>query len=125
METAIEKNEFVELFYDKWVRAGGRRCHGEGEGRVHPPCCLARPSQPPSPPSTPRYVNKLLQVIVLDKSINQTEGTRVVPASILGLLVDLFCFFVQHHSYRIKYYLLRSHMIEKVNLLQCCSRSRP
>ena len=50
---------------------------------------------------------------MLDKAIN-SDGTRLVPASILGLIVDLFCFFVQHHSYRIKYYVLRSHMVEKV-----------
>ncbi|KAG1672117.1 hypothetical protein FOA52_001704 [Chlamydomonas sp. UWO 241] len=76
MESSIEKNEFVELFYDK-------------------------------------YVNKIMQVIVLDKAIN-ADGTHTAPASILGLVVDLFCFFVQHHSYRVKYYVLRSHMIEKV-----------
>lgn len=77
MESAIEKNEFVELFYDS-------------------------------------YVNKLLTVIVDDRSINPDEGERFVAATILGLVVDLFCFFVQHHSYRIKYYVLRSHMVEKV-----------
>lgn len=60
-----------------------------------------------------KYVHKLLQVIMNDKAIN-SEGTRVAPASILGLIVDLFCFFVQHHSYRVKYYVLRSHMIERV-----------
>ena len=46
----------------------------------------------PCPP--PRYVNKLLQVIVLDKAIN-TDGTRHVPAPLLALIVDMFCFFVQ------------------------------
>ena len=77
MESAIEKNEFVELFYDS-------------------------------------YINKLLTVIVDDRSINPEDGDRFVAATILGLVVDLFCFFVQHHSYRIKYYVLRSHMVEKV-----------
>ena len=52
---------------------------------------------------------------MLDKTIN-SDGTRCVPAPILGLIVDLFCFFVQHHSYRIKYYLLRSHMVGKVKV---------
>ncbi|GAX85578.1 hypothetical protein CEUSTIGMA_g12993.t1 [Chlamydomonas eustigma] len=76
MDTAVEKNDFLELFYDT-------------------------------------YVNKLLQVIVLDKTIN-SDGLRYVPPAVLSLIVDLFCFFVQHHAYRVKYYLLRSHMIEKV-----------
>ena len=42
-----------------------------------------------------------------------TDASRV-PASVLGLIVDLLCFCVVHHSYRIKYYILRNNVISKV-----------
>ena len=41
-------------------------------------------------------------------------GSPVVAASTLGLLVDLLCFCVQHHQYRVKYYILRSDTVGKV-----------
>lgn len=42
-----------------------------------------------------------------------------VPADTLGLIVELLCFCVQHHSYRIKYYILRNNVVDKVlKLLQ-------
>ena len=37
-----------------------------------------------------------------------------MAASTLGLLVDLLCFCVQHHQYRVKYYILRSDTVGKV-----------
>ena len=41
-------------------------------------------------------------------------GAPTVAASTLGLLVDLLCFCVQHHQYRVKYYILRSDTVGKV-----------
>ncbi len=41
-------------------------------------------------------------------------GSPAVAASTLGLLVDLLCFCVQHHQYRVKYYILRSDTVGKV-----------
>lgn len=32
----------------------------------------------------------------------------------MGLLVDLLCFCMVSHSYRIKYYILRNNVVEKV-----------
>lgn len=37
-----------------------------------------------------------------------------MPASTLGLIVELLCFCVQHHQYRVKYYILRSETVSKV-----------
>ena len=37
-----------------------------------------------------------------------------MPPSVLGLIVDLLCFCVVHHSYRIKYYILRNNVLSKV-----------
>ena len=41
-------------------------------------------------------------------------GSPMIAASTLGLLVDLLCFCVQHHQYRVKYYILRSDTVGKV-----------
>lgn len=35
-------------------------------------------------------------------------------ASTLNLIVELLCFCVKYHSYRIKYYVLRNNVVEKV-----------
>lgn len=37
-----------------------------------------------------------------------------MPASTLGLIVELLSFCVQNHQYRIKYYILRSETVSKV-----------
>ncbi|KXZ50897.1 hypothetical protein GPECTOR_14g145 [Gonium pectorale] len=76
MEQPVEKNEFLEVFYDK-------------------------------------HLDKLTDVILSDSSIN-ANGTRVVPAATLGLILELLNFCVQNHSYRIRYYTLRKHLVEKV-----------
>ena len=46
----------------------------------------------------------------------EPEDSRIetVRPSTLGLIVDLLCFCVQHHSFRIKYYTLRNNVVEKV-----------
>ncbi|KDD73660.1 hypothetical protein H632_c1955p0, partial [Helicosporidium sp. ATCC 50920] len=36
------------------------------------------------------------------------------PAAVLARIVDLLCFCVSHHSYRIKYFILRNAVLEKV-----------
>lgn len=76
MEQSVEKNEFLELFYDK-------------------------------------YIDKLVQTLAsgLDNELQDQQATT--PAT-LGIIVELLCFCVQHHSYRIKYYILRNNVAEKV-----------
>ncbi|MEW5311181.1 MAG: hypothetical protein WDW38_002917 [Sanguina aurantia] len=76
MDTAAEKNDFVELFYD-------------------------------------RYMEQLLGVFTADSSICDV-GTRVVAATTLSLVVELMCFCVQSHTYRIKYLALRANAMQKV-----------
>lgn len=49
----------------------------------------------------------------------EDSRSETVRPSTLGLIVDLLCFCVQHHSFRIKYYTLRNNVVEKVlQLLQ-------
>ncbi len=59
-------------------------------------------------------MDKFLAVILSDKDISPQEGTRNVSATTLGTILELLCFCVQHHASRIKYFTLRSHMVEKV-----------
>ncbi len=56
-----------------------------------------------------QHVGRLLQTVVAagDPKTSAHPGTLV-------LLLDLLCYCVQHHSYRIKYYILRSNVVEKV-----------
>ncbi|CAG9464867.1 unnamed protein product [Pedinophyceae sp. YPF-701] len=42
------------------------------------------------------------------------EEAGTVSASTMGLIVDLLCFCVQQHTYRMKYYILRNNVVEKV-----------
>lgn len=44
----------------------------------------------------------------------QIEKPSYVTPEILAILCELLCFCVQHHSYRIKYYVLRNKVMEKV-----------
>ena len=44
----------------------------------------------------------------------EDSRSETVRPSTLGLIVDLLCFCVQHHSFRIKYYTLRNNVVEKV-----------
>ncbi|KAG0581095.1 hypothetical protein KC19_4G224600 [Ceratodon purpureus] len=39
---------------------------------------------------------------------------RTVSPEILGNICELMCFCVQHHRFRIKYYVMRNHVVEKV-----------
>lgn len=60
-----------------------------------------------------KYMVKMLAVFTEDAATNR-DGKRHVHSATLGLLVDLLCFCVQNHSYRIKYYTLKNNLVEKV-----------
>lgn len=48
--------------------------------------------------------------VVVGKEANE----KTVPAWALTKIIDLLIFFVQHHAYRIKYYILRNHVLQHV-----------
>lgn len=53
------------------------------------------------------------------------DGTRHVPASTLGLVVDFMCFAVRNHAYKMKYYVVRNLTLTKVlspNSWRCLGR---
>ncbi|KAK9804713.1 hypothetical protein WJX72_001481 [[Myrmecia] bisecta] len=73
------------------------------------------------------YDNHITQM--MDTLTKADEAMRAGKASsgpqphTLGLIVELLCFCVQHHAYRIKYFVLRNNLVEKVlKLLRCRER---
>lgn len=59
-----------------------------------------------------KHITQLLAALVLAAEAPYSEGAP--SANTVGLVVDLFCFCLVSHSYRIKYYVLRNNVVEKV-----------
>lgn len=99
MEQNADKSTFLELFYltymDKLVSvltaatpAGADGKGGAGGAGARPGSAAAGAQQPPQQPPP--------------------------SASTLCCIIDLLCFCVMHHSFRMKYYVLRNNVVEKV-----------
>ena len=87
MDQPVEKSGFLELFYDHYV-----------DKLVLP---LARGYQGGGRRDGTHAI--------------RSEATdSFVPAWNLVKTIELLCFCVQHHSFRIKYYVLRNNVVEKV-----------
>ena len=97
MDQPVEKSGFLELFYDKYVE---RLVSSISAGvRDEPPPFSGTPEKKPTDPA-------------------RASGSPV-PAWTLVKTIELLCFCAQHHSFRIKYYVLRNNVVEKVlNLMQ-------
>jgi len=65
------------------------------------------------------FLVRILDVLVQDKGTNPRDGKRFVPAPIVGLVVDLMCYLVLHHSFRCKYWALRNQLVPKVCKCVC------
>lgn len=59
-----------------------------------------------------RHISQLLAALVA--AGDTPYGPGAPAASTVGLVVDLLCFCIVSHSYRIKYYILRNNVVEKV-----------
>ncbi|KAL4418834.1 hypothetical protein ABPG77_004074 [Micractinium sp. CCAP 211/92] len=59
-----------------------------------------------------RHIAQLLAALVQAAEAPYAEGAP--SANTVGLVVDLLCFCVVSHTYRIKYYVLRNNVVEKV-----------
>ena len=88
MDQPVEKSGFLELFYDHYV---DKLVASVGAGATKEEDAGAEPTQAGLRP--------------LDS---------FVPAWNLVKTIELLCFCVQHHSFRIKYYVLRNNVVEKV-----------
>lgn len=53
------------------------------------------------------YSAHIGQLVGVLAAAGEQGGAKAAPSA-LGLIVELLCFCVQHHSFRIKYYVLRN-----------------
>uniref|UniRef100_A0A7I4D3Y0 Serine/threonine-protein phosphatase 4 regulatory subunit 3-like central domain-containing protein n=1 Tax=Physcomitrium patens TaxID=3218 RepID=A0A7I4D3Y0_PHYPA len=85
----VEKSPFLEVFYEKYMDQ------------------IVEVLISGCPPE--------VGVVESSKHVNrQYQIKRPVSPEILGSICDLLCFCVQHHRFRIKYYVIRKHVVEKV-----------
>jgi len=88
--TATEQNAFLELFYDRYISqligVLAEACEPNKAASLH---AAGEAGQP----GTPGRASK-------PEKANAPGG--VAAPSALAIIVDLLCFCVQHHSYRIK-----------------------
>ncbi|CAL8462717.1 g2250 [Coccomyxa elongata] len=61
-----------------------------------------------------KYIAQLIAVLSDACEPGRQAAAPGAAPSALALIVDLLCFCVQQHSYRIKYYVLRNNVVEKV-----------
>jgi protein phosphatase-4 regulatory subunit 3 len=97
MDQPVEKSGFLELFYERYV------------DRMILSICAGVRDEPPPFAGTPDRAG-----------VDNARGSgSPVPAWTLVKTIELLCFCVQNHSFRIKYYVLRNNIVEKVlNLMQ-------
>jgi protein phosphatase-4 regulatory subunit 3 len=60
-----------------------------------------------------QHIKKLLDTVVASSSSTSPATTCAKPGTLM-LVLDLLCYCVTQHSYRIKYYILRNNVVEKV-----------
>nr|XP_024370707.1 serine/threonine-protein phosphatase 4 regulatory subunit 3-like isoform X2 [Physcomitrium patens] len=87
---AVDRSLFLEIFYDKYmdqmVQLLTDGCPSES-GNLEP----------------------------ANDSVDAGKRTRrIVSPEILGNICELMCFCVQHHRFRIKYYVMKHHVVEKI-----------
>ncbi|KAH9557826.1 hypothetical protein CY35_07G105100 [Sphagnum magellanicum] len=91
----VEKSQFLEVFYDKYM-----------DQMVE----VLKAGCPPEPGS--REVLKDLSKSVGKQFVLPSD--RNTPPEILGNICELMCFCVQHHRFRIKYYVMRNNVVQTI-----------
>lgn len=124
MEGALDKSEFMEVFYTECVEnliapVGGseqQQQPANAKGSSSAAEAAAGAAVAPAPAAPAAAAGGAGSD---EGSRSSSKGGKVVPASTIGLIVDLLCFCVQHHAFWAKYHVLRKHVVEKVlKLLQ-------
>jgi len=122
MEGAIEKNEFLEVFYSKHMSSLLEAIVAGGKAATHPA------TQPEGPGSLTAHASSQPGVDAGSGDVGADGKGRLEGASsgngkleggeggggvtspsptVMRLIVDLLCFCVQHHGYRCKFYMIR------------------
>ncbi|WIA20078.1 hypothetical protein OEZ85_005938 [Tetradesmus obliquus] len=119
MEGALEKNDFMDVFYSSFIEkliapvggseptaAAAAGTPAAGEASNSKPAAAAKPAGGGSSAAAPAAAGKAAG--------GSSSSSSDVPASTIGLIVDLLCFCVQHHAFWAKYHVLRKNVVEKV-----------
>ena len=88
MDSSVEKDRFIDAFYDDHVGKLLAAVVGAGDGTTTTTTTTATTSS--------------------------SSSVCINDPSTLVLIIDLWCYCVTQHSYRIKYYILRNNVVEKV-----------
>ncbi|KAJ7545388.1 hypothetical protein O6H91_09G117300 [Diphasiastrum complanatum] len=91
MERQTDKSTFLEIFYEKYM---------DQLVEVFTTACPSK--------GTAEGPQQMLT------SLQSGKKTSVVSPEILGHLCELICFCVKHHGFRIKYYVIRNNLVEKI-----------
>lgn len=117
MEGALDKSEFMEVFYTECIEnliapVGGSSSEQDA---TQPPqqqqsgskgSSTAEAAQPAAAAAA-KGNSSAGGGAEGSKSSSGSSKDKVVPASTIGLIVDLLCFCVQHHAFWAKYHVLR------------------
>ena len=118
MEGWTEKNEFLDVFYNEFMdkllqpvfnsigtssATAAAAVTATGAGGANKAAAAAGGASSGTVKAAPEQQQQ-----------QQQQQQKEVPASTIGLIVDLLCFCVQHHGYRAKYHVLRKNVVEKV-----------
>jgi hypothetical protein len=119
MEGAPEKSEFLEVFYDRYMDVLVASVSGEREIGSASAARSRAAGDAPAPPKQQEQQQQQQPAAQAGAAAAAAAGSALlppgpVPASTIGLIVDLLCYCVQHHQFRAKYHVLRKNVVEKV-----------
>jgi hypothetical protein len=104
MEGALDKNDFMEVFYKDFIEkliapVGGSDSAAAADN--------ANNSSSKAAAAKPAGGSSAAAPAAAGKAAGSSGSKGEVPASTIGLIVDLLCFCVQHHAFWAKYHVLR------------------
>jgi hypothetical protein len=108
MEGALEKNDFMDVFYNTFIEkliapVGGSDSTAAADNANHSSSKAAA-----AKPAGGGSSSSAAAPAAASKGAGSSSGGKAdVPASTIGLIVDLLCFCVQHHAFWAKYHVLR------------------
>lgn len=101
MEGSLEKNDFMDVFYTNFMDKLIAPVSGEVPGGA----AAAKGAKQAAASSKSSGGKAAVDSSTMSNAASSSSSS--VPASTIGLIVDLLCFCVQHHQYFAKYHVLR------------------
>lgn len=111
MEGSLDKSEFMEVFYTECIEnliapVGGSCSSSEQDPQQQQQQQANAKGSSSTTDAAQAPAAAKASSAGGSKSSSSSSG-KVVPASTIGLIVDLLCFCVQHHAFWAKYHVLR------------------